>query len=279
MSCCSLPLLKSHQNKIEKEHPCFAAGKSHQSGRIHLAVAPHCNISCNYCVRKFDCVNESRPGVTSRVISPDEAIAKVREAKESPIGSLLNVVGIAGPGDPLANESTFRTLELVRSHFPKLLLCISTNGLMLPEKIGQLKEIGISHLTVTLNALDAETGSKIYSYVDKDHKTYIGTDAAKLLIENQLEGIRLAVESGMAVKVNSVVIPGINETSLLDIAETIKAKGVEIHNIMPLIPQGKFRDLPVPTKEMMQAHRRQLSEILPQMTHCKQCRADAIGLL
>ena len=43
-------------------HPCFNAKVKGQFGRVHLPVAPKCNILCNYCNRKFDCVNESRPG-------------------------------------------------------------------------------------------------------------------------------------------------------------------------------------------------------------------------
>ena len=55
-------------------HPCFSTSGHGKTGRIHLAVAPGCNISCNYCVRKFDCANESRPGVTSRVQNSEEAL-------------------------------------------------------------------------------------------------------------------------------------------------------------------------------------------------------------
>ena len=55
-------------------HPCFNAKVKGQFGRVHLPVAPKCNILCNYCNRKFDCVNESRPGVTSSVLSPAQAL-------------------------------------------------------------------------------------------------------------------------------------------------------------------------------------------------------------
>ncbi len=46
-------------------HPCFNESAKGTCGRVHLPVAPECNIKCNYCNRKYDCVNESRPGVTS----------------------------------------------------------------------------------------------------------------------------------------------------------------------------------------------------------------------
>lgn len=53
-------------------HPCFQESCHGKYGRIHLPVAPACNIQCAYCDRRYDCANESRPGVTSEVISPEK---------------------------------------------------------------------------------------------------------------------------------------------------------------------------------------------------------------
>lgn len=52
------------------KHPCFNPAVKGQFGRVHLPVAPKCNIKCNFCNRKYDCINESRPGVTSNVLTP-----------------------------------------------------------------------------------------------------------------------------------------------------------------------------------------------------------------
>ena len=260
-------------------HPCFSTKGHGNTGRIHLAVAPGCNISCNYCVRKFDCANESRPGVTSRVQTSEEALETVLKAKASDIGSKLTVVGIAGPGEPLANKATFETMRGVKENFPEMILCLSTNGLLLPEKIDELVDIGVSHVTVTLNTLDEEVGAKIYSYVRWEGKTLIGPDAARILINNQLAGIELAAKAGMTLKVNTVLIPGVNDQLLYSLGLEIKKRGAHIHNIMPLIPQGKLAHIEAPTKELLMSSRNNLDGILPQMKHCQQCRADAIGLL
>jgi len=260
-------------------HPCFSTKGHGKTGRIHLAVAPGCNISCNYCVRKFDCANESRPGVTSRVQSSEEALQTVRKAKASDIGSKLTVVGIAGPGEPLANPATFETLRGVKKDFPEMILCLSTNGLLLPEKIDELVEIGVSHVTVTLNTLDEKIGAIIYSYVRWEGKTLIGPDAARVLIKQQLDGITLASKAGMTVKVNTVLIPGVNDRLLYSLGVEIKKRGAHLHNIMPLIPQGKLAHLTAPTREHLTSSRSKLGLLLPQMTHCQQCRADAIGVL
>lgn len=260
-------------------HPCFSTSGHGKTGRIHLAVAPGCNISCNYCVRKFDCANESRPGVTSKVQNSEEALQTVLKAKASEIGSKLTVVGIAGPGEPLANRATFETLRGVKRDFPEMILCLSTNGLLLPEKIDELVDIGVSHITVTINTLDEKIGAKIYSYVHWEGKTLIGPEAARVLIDHQLAGLTLASKAGMTVKVNTVLIPGVNDQLLYSLGVEIKKRGAHLHNIMPLIPQGKLAHIMAPTKEQLTNSRGSLGSLLPQMTHCQQCRADAIGLL
>ncbi len=109
-------------------HPCFNDGVRHTLARIHLPVAPECNIQCNFCKRIYDCANESRPGVTSAVLTPPQALAYLEDVlKRDP---RIAVVGIAGPGDPLATpERTLETLRLVRQGHPELLLCVATNGL------------------------------------------------------------------------------------------------------------------------------------------------------
>ena len=99
-------------------HPCYCKDAHREYARMHVPVAPRCNIQCNYCNRKYDCCNESRPGVTSEVLTPEQAAEKVLYVK-SQIPQ-LSVVGIAGPGDPMANEETFRTLELVGRDAPGL---------------------------------------------------------------------------------------------------------------------------------------------------------------
>ena len=78
-------------------HPCFYAGARGKHGRIHLPVAPSCNIQCAYCRRDHDCPNENRPGVTSGVISPEEALERFERALEDM--PHISVAAVAGPGD------------------------------------------------------------------------------------------------------------------------------------------------------------------------------------
>ena len=213
-----------------KTHPCYNEDAHRKFARMHLPVAPRCNIQCNYCNRKYDCSNESRPGVTSEVLSPQEAVEKIRTVKERI--PELKVIAIAGPGDPLANEETFTVMDMVRKEFPDMTLCISTNGLMLPDNAQRLFDLGIRFVTVTMNGVDTSVTEKVYDRVIWDGKALKGKEAAERLLKNQLEGIRKCVDLGMAVKINIVLIPGINEQHIPDLVKKVKDMGVYIVNIM-----------------------------------------------
>ena len=267
-------------------HPCYSEGAHQHYARIHVAVAPACNIQCNYCNRKYDCSNESRPGVTSAKLTPEEAVKKVLYVG----GDIqqLSVVGVAGPGDALANpKKTFETFRLLQEKAPDLKLCLSTNGLRLADYIDEIVKYNVDHVTVTINTIDetGEIGSKIYPWVHWDHKKIRGAEGAKLLLEKQLEGIKLLVERGILVKANSVLIPGINDKDLPNVAKKLKELGVFLHNIMPLISAPEFGTkfgldgVPSATDQETMAAQEACGMDMKLMSHCRQCRADAVGLI
>ena len=140
------------------KHPCFSRDAHHKFGRIHLPVAPRCNIQCNFCNRKFDCTNESRPGVTSAILKPWQAVDYLDEMLVK--RPEITVLGIAGPGDPFANPNeTMETLRLARKRHPDLILCLASNGLGIVPYIDELAELKTSHVTITINALDPTIGA------------------------------------------------------------------------------------------------------------------------
>ncbi len=262
------------------KHPCFNKDAKGSCARIHLPVAPKCNIQCNYCNRKYDCVNESRPGVTSSVLSPAQAILYMEEVLK--VEPRITVVGIAGPGDPMANaKQTLETMRRIRARWPEMILCLSSNGLELPEHVDELAEIGVSHVTVTVNAIDLDVAEKVYSWARVGKVLYRGREAARILLERQAEAIDRLKAKDIVVKINTIVIPGINDHHIEDIAKAMKAKGVDLLNCMALIPNAdtKFAEIPEPSKEKVEAIRAIAEKYLPQMRHCQRCRADAVGLL
>lgn len=274
------------QSQLQKvaQHPCYSNDAHHKYARMHLPVAPACNIQCNYCNRKYDCANESRPGVVSELLTPTQALLKAQTvAKAIP---QLSVIGIAGPGDPLANPvRTFETLELIREAMPDIKLCISTNGLTLSEHVDKLVSLGVDHVTVTINTLDEVIAAQIYKWIYYQGKRYSGVEAGRILIERQIAGIKALSMAGILTKINSVLIPGINDGHLPELSGELRRNNVFLHNIMPLISQpehGTFFGLAgqrEPSSEELEQVRELSGGNVSQMKHCQQCRADAVGML
>jgi nitrogen fixation protein NifB len=261
-------------------HPCFSKDAHKKFGRVHLPVAPRCNIQCNFCNRKYDCMNESRPGVTSTVLTPQQAIAYLGDvvAKRPEI----SVMGIAGPGDPFANpDETMETLRLTRKHFPKMILCVATNGLNVAPYVDEMAELQVSHVTLTINAVDPEIGGTIYSWVRDGKRPLRGEEAAAVLCARQMDALVKLKARGIKVKVNTIIMPGINDDHIPEVAKKVSALGADIMNLMALVPVkgAVFADVPPPDTMTTARLRLQCGQLLPQMTHCARCRADAVGFI
>ncbi len=267
-----------------QNHPCYSEDAHHYFARMHVAVAPACNIQCHYCNRKYDCANESRPGVVSELLTPNQAVKKTMAvAANIP---QMTVLGIAGPGDPLANpERTFETFRRLSEEAPDIKLCVSTNGLALPDAVEELSKHNIDHVTITINCVDPKIGAKIYPWIFWKNKRIKGEKAAKILIEQQQKGLEMLVAKGILVKVNSVMIPGVNDKHLAEVSKIVKAKGAFLHNVMPLIAEaehGTFYGVMGqrgPTALELQELQDDCSGDMNMMRHCRQCRADAVGML
>ena len=273
--------LRLRSSKLDTaNHPCFNPDVHRRNARIHLPVAAQCNLQCNYCDRSFDCANETRPGVTSTLLSPFQALAYLKAAYRKVPN--LSVVGIAGPGDPFANPvETLATLRLVREEFPNSLLCVASNGLGLVEHIDELVELKVSHVTLTINTVDPTIGAKIYRWVRFADRLYRGVEGAELLLARQREAMARLAQTPILVKVNTIVLPGINESDIVHVAENVCASGAEIMNLMAMVPvrDTPFEALGVPSDLAMDQARRAAGAFLPQMSHCARCRADACGVI
>ena len=260
--------------QLRNMHPCFSKGEA-STGRIHLPVSGECNISCRFCCRSFDHVSE-RPGVAARLITPEESIEILEKALA--VCPDIKVVGIAGPGDTLANDNALDTFRLIGKKYPHLIKCLSTNGLLLDERADDIINVGTDTLTVTVNAVDPETEAKINRGIFYHGKTYTGVESAQILIEHQLSGIRKVSAAGITVKVNTVLIPGINDRHIEEIAKAVSSAGAVIYNIIPLIPQADFADMRAPECAEIDNARRSAGKYIEVFRHCKHCRADAVGV-
>ncbi|MDR2807856.1 MAG: radical SAM protein [Spirochaetaceae bacterium] len=261
---------------IANRHPCFSTQASMNRGRIHLPVSPVCNIQCRFCKRTFN-KTENRPGVTARLLEPFEAVPYIKNALE--LCPEITVVGIAGPGDPLASPHALQTFRLIYQNFPEMINCLSTNGLLLERCALDMFHAGVQTVTVTVNAVEPSILEQICAYIIVDGVRYEGYEGAALLIEAQKRGIQKAADLGMVIKINTVLIPPINGDHIAEIARTLSGLGAGIINIIPLIPQYEFIDFQAPDCIDIGLARKAAEEFLPVFRHCQHCRADACGIL
>lgn len=249
------------------QHPCFCNGAA-EHGRIHLPVAGGCNIRCEFCRPHNNvCFHGCRPGLAAGVLTADQAMDVLD--KSLTIDPSLLIVGVAGPGEPLLSEATFEFFEKARRKYPELLLCVSTNGLLLPERIDRIKGT-VDTLTVTVNALSVETARKMYTSI----LGRTDTEAYEQLLYNQWKGISLAVSADMPVKVNTVFVDGRNNNEIVQIAKKASEYGAYIHNILPVIPNHNVSVQEAPSAKLVARMREACHVYLPQLTLCKHCRAD-----
>lgn len=260
--------------ELQNSHPCFG-GHKNNAGRIHLPVSPGCNIACRFCDRTIN-DDEERPGVTSKVLKPEECEAILTKALD--ICPDIKVAGIAGPGDTLASDNALNTFRIVKEKFPNLIKCMSTNGLLLSERADEVISVGIDSLTVTVNAVDPEIENKLNAFIIYHGKKIEGVEGAKILIANQLAGIRKIAAAGITIKVNTVLVPEINGNHIEEIARTVKEAGASIYNIIPLIPQHELSDVKAPVCAEIDEARTKASKYIDVFRHCQHCRADAVGV-
>lgn len=260
---------------LVRRHPCFNAAAHNVHGRIHLPVSPACNIHCLFCGRGVSGLG-NHPGLAREVISPEQALVVVDKALE--LCPEITVVGVAGPGEPLASTHALKALRLVHEKHPDLIGCLSTNGLRLSRNVDEIKAVGVRTLTVTVNALEPAILQQLNGGIYAEGRYQTGIGAAERLICAQLDGIKKAAEIGLVVKINTVLTPGINETEIERIAETMAGLGASLMNVMPLIPQQELSHIPEPTCEQITVARAAAEKHLPVFRHCRRCRADAAGV-
>jgi nitrogen fixation protein NifB len=274
-------------------HPCFAGlsgGDAETArvkyGRIHLPVSPECNIGCLFCARGVvprggasrGAAEAEVPGQASRTLEPDEAIAILERALA--MCPEISVVGVAGPGDSLVTDRAIETLEKAKARFPALLACLSTNGLLLREKAARLGRIPVDSITVTVNSLRPGTLERIVGRVELEGAVLRGRKAAEALIEAQVAGIaEAAARTGAVIKINTVLIPGLNDGEIAEISRRTASLGASVMNVIPLIPQAGMAGRRAPDCSEIEAARREASDYLEVFRHCGHCRADAAGLI
>ena len=131
------------------------------------------------------------------------------------------------------------TLKNIHRNYPHILLCVSSNGMGIYPYIDELAEMNVSHITITVCAVDPEIGKNVYSWVRDGNIIYRGLKAAKILYERQIAAIKKLKEKNITVKVNCIVIPTVNDHHIEDVAKKMQELGVDLFNCMAMFPNGR----------------------------------------
>lgn len=259
-------------------HPCFNNYDFH-SAVIHLPVAGEVNVAYQENLFMDSSVMDACKGDFNMLLTPDEALERFIEVRRSLPN--LSVAAITGPGEALADFEAVKIVFLrIRKLHPEMILCLSTNGLMLPVYANHLISLGVNSLTVNVNTLQPETGAKIYDHITYMGHRYDGIEGANILLQNQIAGINYLASLGIALRINIQVIKGINEYEIKDIIHFAKDSGCKFTNVIPL---SDFEDsesgLEAFYSDRLSEERTEYEEIMPQSYFCKPCHFASVETL
>jgi cyclic pyranopterin phosphate synthase len=179
---------------------------------LRISLTPACNLNCLYCHAE----GEVLPG---SLLSSEEIAAIMQVAADFEFRS-IKFTG----GEPLLRSDI---LEIIRAVPEKMESSLTTNGTLLADAAADLMGAGLSRVNVSLDSLDPETYQRI---TGKDR------------LRDVLEGIDAALRAGLTpVKLNMVVLSGINENEIPDFLEFVKGNR---DLVLQLIELMDFKDCP-----------------------------------
>jgi nitrogen fixation protein NifB len=152
---------------------------------------------------------------------------------EGPVAAAV----VAGPGEPFADfEPTLNTLAMIRDRHPELQLGVSSSGLGLAPHAEALAKLGVADVTLAIHAKTVDTARTVYRWVRPGKKTVPLHLAVETLLESQAEAIRALVAVGVAVKVDVLFIPGVNDNEIEELAKFAAGLGASAICLAPARP-------------------------------------------
>ena len=186
---------------------------------LRVSVTDKCNLRCRYCMPEEGVCKKSH----AQMLTEDEIITAVEAAAALGI-TKLRFTG----GEPLVKKNIVSICRRAAAVGGIEEVCLTTNGIRLPELAVPLKEAGVSRLNLSLDTLNEEK----YAYI-----TRIGK------LEDFYAGLDAALKAGFEkIKINSVLIGGFNEADIPQLAELTRKYPVDMRFIemMPMYDSGDF---------------------------------------
>lgn len=182
---------------------------------LRISVTDKCNLNCFYCHRE---------GISSKgeeELTPEEIARVVR------IGAKHGVtkVKLTG-GEPLLRKDIIEIVEEISGIDEIEDISMTTNGILLSKYAEKLRNAGLNRINISLDTLNPEKYRKITGGGD---------------IEKALSGIDAAIEAKLKpVKINVVVMRGINENEIFEIIDRFSISGVVVQLIEMVSTNNKF---------------------------------------
>lgn len=172
---------------------------------LRVSITDRCNFRCVYCMPK-EVFGRDYSFLDRKELLSFEEIARVARVFASLGVRTLRLTG----GEPLVRRNVEHLVELL-AEIPGLELALTTNGSLLPQKAEALARAGLDRVTVSLDSLD-EDAFRALNDVD-------------FPVTRVLDGIEAAAAAGLPVKVNAVIKRGVNEESVVSLAERFRGSG------------------------------------------------------
>lgn len=186
---------------------------------LRISLTDKCNLRCRYCMPEEGVCKRSH----SEMMNEDEIVTAVKVAAS--LG--IHKVRLTG-GEPLVKKNIVSVCRRIAAVEGIRDVCLTTNGILLPELAVALKEAGVKRINLSLDTLDPEK----YTYI-----TRIGR------LEQFQRGFTAALEAGFdKVKVNVVLIGGFNDDEIRPLANLTMEYPVDIRfiELMPIQDHDEF---------------------------------------
>ena len=211
---------------------------------MRISVTDRCNLRCIYCTAQLV------PRLTHDDILRYEEIERVVQAGA---GLGIKKIRLTG-GEPLVRPELDRLVELISQVEGIDEITLTTNGIFLEKYAPRLKAAGLKRVNISLDTFKADRFKRI-----------TGGDGLK----DVLSGIDAARNAGLEpVKINMVVLKGINDDELLDFARASVGDGWHVRFIeeMPLVNNGANENRMVSVQEMMTVIQNSLGKLEPSLS-------------
>jgi len=182
-------------------------GHGREVNYLRVSVTERCNFRCLYCMpeKPFSWTPKEN------LLEFEELFKFIKIA----IDNGVNKIRITG-GEPLVRQDLDKFIAMISDYKPDIDLALTTNGYMLPDTIDALRDAGLKRINISLDSLKPAVAAQI---------------AQKNVLGRVLEGIDMALESGLGVKINMVPLKGINDTEILDILEYARERNIRVRYI------------------------------------------------